>query len=282
MASIDASSAAHQIIELSDTRLSYFEWGSGEPLVLLHHGGPGVTGWSNFSGNLDDFSGYRMLLVDMPGYGDSEIVNEDGGPYASLASKAIAELIDRLGVGPVDLLGHSLGGSVAMRVAVDFPDRLRRLVLVAPTGANARLFTAKPMEGTRLVLGYYPEPTLEKMRAIVSAFLFDPNNPAVDDIAQALYNASLDPRAIAGHRRVLDHHRYPPSSLTREDLERINAATLLIWGRDDRFVGIDDALLFLSGISDCRLMLLTKCGHAPQSDQPKAFATHVKAFLQEE
>ena len=168
-----------------------------------------------------------------------------------------------------------------MRLAADFPDRVRRLVLVAPTGANAGLFTAKPMEGARLVLGYYPEPTYEKMRAIVSAFLFDPNNPAVDDIAQGLYNASLAPRAIAGHRRVTDH-RYPSSSLTREDLDRINAATLLVWGRDDRFVGTDDALVFLAALNDCRLMLLTKCGHAPQSDQPKAFATHVKAFLQEQ
>src|SRR5262249_51875958 len=152
MADIDASHATQRIVELSETRLSYFEWGSGEPLVLLHHGGPGVTGWSNFSANLADFDGYRMVLVDMPGDGDSAIVEDRGSSYGSLATRAVAELVDELGVGPVHVLGHSLGGSVAMRLAAEHPDRVRRLVLVAPTGAGAGLFTAKPMEGTRLVL----------------------------------------------------------------------------------------------------------------------------------
>jgi 2-hydroxy-6-oxonona-2,4-dienedioate hydrolase/4,5:9,10-diseco-3-hydroxy-5,9,17-trioxoandrosta-1(10),2-diene-4-oate hydrolase len=268
-------------VDLSDTRLAYYESGAGEPFVLLHHGGPGVTGLNNFGGNLGDFEGSRMFLPDLPGYGDSEILRDEGGSYDSIAAKAICELIDELALGPVNLLGHSVGGSVAMQLAISSPERVRKLVLVAPTGVASGLFTPRPMEAVQVVRAYFPEPTYEKMRDIVSVFYFDPTDPSLDDVARALYEATLDPKTVAGHHRVTDT-RYPRSVFTRETLGRIRAPTLLVWGRDDRFVGVDDALTLLAAINDCRLLLLPRCGHAPQVDQRGAFAAHVGAFLREE
>jgi pimeloyl-ACP methyl ester carboxylesterase len=282
MTAATAQSAMPSRLDTATASIAYYERGAGEPFVLLHGGGPGASGWSNFRGNVGDFEGsYRVILPDLPGFGDSELTTDAGRSYLVEASTAVVGLIEGLGLGPIALLGNSLGGAVAARLAIEHPNLVSRLVLMGAAGARSSLFTPSPMEGVKLLMSYYPDPTYERMRSLVRAFVYDDSDPIYDQIAQSRYEASLEPKRVSGYRRVSDH-RYPPNVLTRDDLSQVRCPTMLIWGRDDRFVGVDDALSFLAGINDARLLLLPKCGHWVQAERPAAFAAHLNAFLKEE
>jgi pimeloyl-ACP methyl ester carboxylesterase len=273
---------APQSFEATTATIAYRERGTGPPFLLLHGGGPGASGWSNFRNNLADFQdAFRVILPDMPGFGDSELTDDGGRSYLVEASTAIAELIAGLGLGRVALLGNSLGGAVATRLAIDHPDLVDRLVLMGAAGGRSSLFTPSPMEGVKQLMSYYPDPTYERMRTLVRTFVYNDSDPVYDDIAQARFEASLDPKRIAGYRRVSDP-RYPQNVVSREDMAGVRCPTLLVWGRDDRFVGVDDALTYLAGIDDARLLLLPKCGHWVQAERPAVFAAHLTAFLKEE
>src|SRR5690554_6731273 len=106
--------------------LHYHEAGEGQPLVMLHGSGPGVSGWSNFGDNLDAFSAaHRTLIVDQPGFGRSPVPTMDR-PYGDIAADAVVGLLDELGIEQTDLLGNSMGGATAVRIALAHPERVRR------------------------------------------------------------------------------------------------------------------------------------------------------------
>src|SRR5215472_13807670 len=110
--------------------LHYEEAGAGEvPVVMLHGGGPGASGASNFGPNLPVFAErFRTILVDQPGFGKSDKPPVTGN-YFTFAATALAGLLDELRIDRVLLVGNSLGGGTAVRFALDYPERAGRLVL---------------------------------------------------------------------------------------------------------------------------------------------------------
>src|ERR1700745_231752 len=122
--------------------LHYEEAGTGQglPVVMLHGGGPGASGLSNFRRNLPVFAErFRTLVVDPPGYGKSDKPPVQGHVFA-FAADALAVLLDELGIDRVHLVGNSLGGGTAVRFALNFPDRVGRLVLMGPGGLSLNAF----------------------------------------------------------------------------------------------------------------------------------------------
>src|SRR5262249_22282602 len=118
---------------------------------------------------------------------------------------------------------------------------------------------------------------LDKMRAIVTAFLSDPSIVDIEAIAKARYEETLKPGGAVGNARIA---RDRPRGLrvTPDELATIKTQTLLIWGRDDRFVGVDDALQFLASLPNARLLLLSNCGHWVQVERRADFIAQVRAF----
>ena len=101
--------------------------GAGLPLVMLHGGGPGASSWSNFGPALPHFAAnFRTLLVDQPGFGSSDKPPVVGNFYRHSADHVV-RMLDELGVDRVHLLGNSLGGGTAVRLALTHPDRVGRL-----------------------------------------------------------------------------------------------------------------------------------------------------------
>ena len=155
-------------------RLHYHEAGpadpDGPPVVLLHGGGPGASGWSNFGRNLPVFAGrFRTLLVDQPGFGQSDRPPVTGN-YFTFAADALAGLLKTLGIERVHLLGNSLGGGTAVRFALNYPDRAGRLVLMAPGGLSLNVFSPDPTEGIKRLSRFAaaPGPSRDKMAAFLS------------------------------------------------------------------------------------------------------------------
>src|SRR4051794_25748471 len=108
--------------------LHYHEAGDGPPLLLLHGSGPGVSAWANFRGNLPVFAAhFRTLALDMPGFGKS--YSSEGNPMMS-APPAVIDFLDGLGLGSIPILGNSMGGNIAARIASGNPERVSRLVTI--------------------------------------------------------------------------------------------------------------------------------------------------------
>src|SRR5919197_5539267 len=140
---------------------------------MLHGGGPGASAWSNFGRNLPVFAQrYRTILVDQPGFGDSD-KPEITKQYFTFSADALLALLDKLGVERVHLVGNSLGGGTAVRFALRHPDRADRLVLMGPGGLSLNVFAADPTEGVKRLMefGRPPGPTKEKLAAFLKTLV---------------------------------------------------------------------------------------------------------------
>jgi 4,5:9,10-diseco-3-hydroxy-5,9,17-trioxoandrosta-1(10),2-diene-4-oate hydrolase len=257
---------------------------AGEDVVLLlHGGGPGASAWSNFGRNLPVFAErFRALMVDMPGFGQSD-APEIKGNYFTFAARAVAALLDELGIEQVHLVGNSLGGGVATRFALSFPDRAGRLVLMGPGGLSLNAFAPDPTEGVRRLMefGAPPGPSREKMAAFLRTLVFD-QRLITDELIDERYRYASDPRSLAAMAAM-------GASFFGEDAEdgmlwreahRLRHRVLLIWGREDRVNPLDGALVALKQIRRAQLHVFSGCGHWAQLEKFDEFNRLAISFLE--
>src|SRR5271166_1150563 len=127
--------ASGRIIRAAGRDIFVVEVGEGPPLLMLHGGGPGATGMSNFSRNIPTLADrFRVIAPDMPGYGRSSKGLDRKDPFGELA-RAMLGFMDALGLDKAHVLGNSLGGACALRIALEAP-ALDRLDLLGPGGID--------------------------------------------------------------------------------------------------------------------------------------------------
>jgi 4,5:9,10-diseco-3-hydroxy-5,9,17-trioxoandrosta-1(10),2-diene-4-oate hydrolase len=262
------------------------EAGEGPVLVMLHGGGPGASAVSNYHQNLPALTRQlRVVLPDQPGYGDSfrpTTADLEARSITEVAVDAVFQSLDALGIEEFHLLGNSLGGATAIAMAQAQPDRVRKLVLMAP-GGGWLPFGPTPTEGQKEMFRYYlgSGPSEKKMANFIRTMVFDHKQFGAD-VVKARYEASLEPshaefylalNASFTQRRGMD-------PLWR-DLHKIKAPTLLLWGRDDRTITFDGAQIMLKQIRDVQLHVFGGCGHWVQLERQHEFERLVGDFLEE-
>jgi len=277
--------------EAAGMRLHYHEAGpagsSGGPVVvMLHGGGPGASAWSNFGRNLPVFSGgFRTLMVDQPGFGRSAKPAVTGN-YFTFAADAVCGLLDELGIGRVHLVGNSLGGGTAMRFALRFPERVSRLVLMAPGGLGLNVFAPDPTEGVQRLMEFAapPGPSREKMAAFLRTLVFD-QRLVTDELVDERYAAASDPESIAA-LASMGASFYDPAcaedGMLWREAHRLRRPVLLIWGREDRVNPLDGALVALKLIRRAELHVFGGCGHWAQLEKFDEFNRLAISFLEGE
>lgn len=265
-------------------RLHYEEAGQGTAVVMLHGGGPGASGTSNFGPNLPVFAErFRTLVVDQPGYGKSD-KPEIKGNYFTFAADALAALLDELGIGRVHLVGNSLGGGTAVRFALSNPGRAGRLVLMGPGGLSLNVFAPDPTEGVRRLAEFAapPGPSREKMAAFLRTLVFD-QRLVTEELIDERYAAACDPdslRAMASMgASFFDPASYEEGLLWRE-AHRLRNRVLLIWGREDRVNPVDGALVAMKMIRRAQLHVFGGCGHWVQLEKADEFNRLAIGFLE--
>ena len=260
-------------------KLHYHDAGSGPVVIMLHGGGPGASGWSNFNRNVGPFvdAGYRVLLVDCPGFGRSDPIVADV-QRGLFNARAVKGLMDRLDIAQVSLVGNSMGGASAMNFALEYPQRLGKMVLMGPGGLGPSIVQPMPLEGVRCMFQLYREPTYDNYLRMLDVFVYDPK-AITEDLRQSRW------QAIQGS---LVHLQNFGASMAKVPLAswdvsprapEMKAPTLLVWGRDDRFVPLDHALKLLYTLPDAQLHVLPRCGHWAQWEQADAFNRLVIDFL---
>jgi pimeloyl-ACP methyl ester carboxylesterase len=262
-------------VQAGAVRIHYGEAGAGPPVICLHGTGPGADAWTNFrlnAGALADH--HRTLLVDLPRFGRSEKVVVKG-PRLDYLSGAIRAFMDALGLARAHFVGNSMGGQVALKLAIDTPERVGRMVLVAPAPIGHSVFAPMPTETVRMIADYYggEGPSYEKMRRLMRSLVYDPASLS-EEVVRARYQASVDPETIAANKGPHWAHQ----SLEHE-LDRARCPVLLVWGQDDRASPLDHALVMLRKMPQARLHVFGRCGHSVQLEHPVEFNRLALDFL---
>ncbi|MBI1684112.1 alpha/beta fold hydrolase [Caulobacter hibisci] len=247
---------------------------------MLHGGGPGATGPSNYSRNLAALSqSYRLLIPDMPGYGGSTKGVSRSDPFGDLAG-AMLELLDGLGVKRAHAIGNSLGGACALRLALDHPDRVDRLVLMGPGGVDTT--RSLPTKGLQKLLNYYKGdgPSLEKLRAFIDDLVYEPSD-IPDTLLRERYEASIDPETVASPPLMRPKgFKLRDVDFTRDPrLAGLNNPVLVLWGQDDRVNRPSGGTSLIRRLPNADLHLFSRTGHWVQWERADTFNAITLAFL---
>ncbi|KAF1039844.1 alpha/beta fold hydrolase [Burkholderia sp. Ac-20384] len=267
-------------VKTRDWQLHYHEAGSGHPVILLHGSGPGATGWSNFSGNIDALAKqFHVYAVDMPGWGQSDSATVEQLDHVDAA----IQFMDALGIERAAFVGNSMGGQTSLRLATEYPERITHLVTMGPpVGRMPTLFGAGdgPSEGLKVLIQAYRDPSPEHMRRLVEIMVYDKARFATPELCQARSDAALlRPEHLSNYVAGLPGGAPLPKWVKPELLPAIKTPTLLIHGRDDRVVSFETSLYLLANIPDSRLVLLNRCGHWAMIEHPDEFNRLVADFI---
>lgn len=267
---------APTIARVGDLDISYHEIGSGPPLLMLHGTGPGASGWSNFRRTAPAFADrYRVIVPDLPRYGRSSKVPIQG-PRLTVLSGIIAGFCEAIGATGANIIGNSMGGQVAMKLAIDRPELVRRLVVIGSPPLGPSVMGPSPAEAIRLIEGYYrgSGPSIDKMRQLLTTLVYDPAL-VTDEVVRDRYESSVTPETIEANKAPL----WEKESLEGQ-LDRLTAPILIVWGQDDRAAPLDIALRMLRELPDGRLLVFSRCGHWAQVEREAEFNQAVGSFFE--
>jgi len=240
------------------------------PGVLLLHGlGANGTSWSL---QLDALisAGFRPIAADLPGFGQSSY-DGCGWSFKRVAA-LLAELVTRLDAAPVHLVGLSMGGVVSQQFALDYPQHVRKLILVSTFSAlQPRNFSQWFYFFQRFLVVHILG--LEQQAKLVSKRVFpNPEHAALRRMAEEQI-ASADPRAYRAAMRCLGLFD------SRKRLGLLKAPALIVSGADDSTVPLARQKMLAELIPGARQVVIPNAGHAPAIDQAEIFNRHLLEFL---
>jgi 2-hydroxy-6-oxo-6-(2'-aminophenyl)hexa-2,4-dienoate hydrolase len=263
-------------VDAGGVRTHYLEAGQGEPLILLHGGGAGADSVGNWKSTISQFSRhFRTLAMDMVGFGETGKPDPASFAYSQSARvQHLRDFLDAVNIQRASIVGNSMGGATAIGLAVDDPQRVKRLVLMGSAGLNTSLHA-----DLMPVINY--DFTREGMVRLIRALTnerFVPDPGLVDYRLQK----SLEPQTRAAYGATMKWIKeqgglfYPPQFIAR-----VACPTLVINGKDDKVVPLANAYRFLELIPDSWGYIVPHCGHWAMMERPREFVRACLEFLRE-
>jgi pimeloyl-ACP methyl ester carboxylesterase len=266
-----------RFLDARGSRLRYLVAGEGEPLVLVHGLGGAAANWLALAPLL--LPGWRLIVPELPGHGGSSPL--PAAPSLSPYADRLGLLLEHEGATPAAVVGHSLGGAVALRLALRRPESVSALVLAAAAGISS---TARSARYALTITGILkpgrkiaPHRRRVARSALLKRLVFgrwgasDP--PALPpEVVEAL---------LAGPARHTDTVS-AATALVRDDLrpelERISCPVLVLWGARDNQLPVDDAFDYARRLR-APLRVIADCGHLLIVERPAACADAITGFL---
>lgn len=259
-----------------DARVRYLTAGEGDAVVLVHGLGGAAENWVELAPELA--RRHRVIVPDLPGHGFSEPTGRAGdlGPYAD----AVLAVCAAEGVERAIVVGHSLGGVVAIRLALARPELVRGLVLCSPAGITSSTRAARIAIAVSAAIqpGRMVAPFRHRLarRAWYRTFVF--GRYFASDAA------AISPRATVGFLDGPARHtdmRGAGRALVADDprlvLEGVRAPSLVLWGARDPQLPLDDAFEYTRRLR-ARLRVIADCGHLAIGERPDACLDAIEAF----
>jgi pimeloyl-ACP methyl ester carboxylesterase len=255
-------------------KTNYLEAGKGDPVVLIHGSGPGVTSYANWRLVLPALAeNFRVVAPDMVGFGFSERPANIEYGVQTWADQVVG-LMDTLELPKVHLVGNSFGGAIALRIAAQHPDRVGKLVLMGSMGVPFPI-----TEGLERVWGY--EPSFENMRKVLDVFAYS-RELVNDELAEVRYRGSIQPGFQESFAAMFPapRQRWVEAKCTPEDdIRRLPHRTLIVHGREDQVIPVQTSLRLMELIDNADLSVFSHCGHWSMIERTKDFNRIVSEFF---
>lgn len=272
--------STYRLIQTEDYRIQINEAGEGHPILLIHGGGPGATGWANFAPNVPALSqDHRCIAVTMPGWGESSPQSVATGRDGV---EAILQLLDTLEIDKAALVGNSMGGAMSVHFTAQHPERVSHLVTMGlgnPAGVNILTPAGMP-EGIRALVEAYADPSHATIKRLVQVMCFD-QGFASDELIEARLRVAL--QYPEHNRNWLEIMRSgPPMTIPgsiMESLAKSDVPAMFIHGRDDRTCHFEGSLTLVAVMSNARMVLINRCGHWAQLEHAQEFNRLVDGFV---
>ena len=271
-----------KFLELHGDRVAYRDDGDGEVLLLIHGMAGSSDTWRSVIPQLS--KKFRVIAPDLLGHGESAKPRSD----YSLGAFAVflRDLLDELGVSQATVVGHSLGGGVAMQFVYQHPDYIKRLVLISSGGLGPdvglmlRLLSAP---GAELVLPIVaPKPVLtvgNKLRSwLRAAGIQSPRGAELWSAYSSLSDPETRQSFLRTLRSVVDYRGQAVSALNRLGL-RTDLPVMAIWGERDNIIPVHHAHAAHEARTDTRLELLPHVGHFAQVEAPNEVVELIEDFI---
>lgn len=264
----------------ADLNIHYNDTEAGDEVVVMLHGsGPGASGWANFNRNIQPLTdaGYRVILMDCPGWSKSDTIVNDGS-RSHLNARVLKGLVDALGLNKIHIIGNSMGGHSAVAFTLDYPEHVDKLILMGGGTGGGSLFTPMPAEGIKRIGKLYREPNMDNLKEMMDIFVYDTSN-----LTEELFQTRLD--NILARKDHLENFVASTKANPKQfpdvghRLGEIRNETLIVWGRDDRFVPMDTGIRLVNGIQRSELHIFNRCGHWVQWEYADKFNRMVLDFL---
>jgi pimeloyl-ACP methyl ester carboxylesterase len=268
-------------VDVDGIRVHYQQAGAehAPAMVLIHGFASSTLVWSNVFLKLAE-AGYRVIALDMLGYGYS--AKPRNGEYTIAGqAKLLVRLLDRLGIPRAIFVGSSYGGAVAATCALDYADRVERLILVGAVNNNRPLaFTLMRLFGSR-VFGDVVSPLLIGSRRLLRRRMktvYDRHSWVLDE--RRVDARHLPLRAAGTQRAIIRTVRGWDAERISRDAHLITQPTLLLWGENDSEIPLADGERLHQEIPGSRLVVFLNCGHIPHEEYPEAFTNVVTDFCE--
>lgn len=261
--------------DVAGIRLHYNEAGSGPALICTHGGGPGANAWDNSKYVFGDLSQhFRTILLDCPGYGESQKgVSRGGIPMDIFIARLLRDFMDTVGIDRAHQYGSSQFANAALRFGIEYPDRVGKIVVQSSEfGPHP---PGEPRPGIKSLISFAQEPSLEKMDTIFRNFTPREEYRPPELIA-ARYQKALTPGHLESRRE------FPNASNTdlTEELSRLQTEVLYVCGNGDGMIPVECALDALKMIPRSRAVIWgDRSGHFVIAEHSLEYARIVTDFL---
>lgn len=263
-------------IQTGAFQTNYHDVGQGFPVVLLHGSGPGVTAWANWNKVFpllkEDF---RVIAPDMVGFGFTQRPADPVFNMNVWVQQTI-DLFDALGIEKANLVGNSFGGALALTMAIKYPQRVNRLVLMGSMGVSFPI-----TYGLDRVWGYTPSEA--NMEELLELFTYD-HSFATKELIKTRYESSMQPGFQESFSAMFPAPRQQGvegMAGNQNYIRNIPHETLIIHGREDRVIPLENSLQLLQLIDKAQLHVFGHCGHWTQIEHTEEFARLVGDFFKE-
>ncbi|MBW1298716.1 alpha/beta fold hydrolase [Aquimarina litoralis] len=277
-------------VEVDGMMVHYTDQGSGVPIVLLHGSGGSLHTWEGWANTLK--ANYRVISIDLPAFGLT-------GPHIRGAyaiedyTKFLYDFVNKLELKSFHLAGNSLGGGIAWSFALDYPEKVKKLLLLDASGYRSKP-KKQTTENKKKKGSSFSVFRLARIPVINKIFLyFTPKFIIRNNLEQVYYDDSKVTDALVkqyhdfalreGNRQAfMDRLTMKRGKDTSHKLKEINNPTLILWGENDRWISVKAAYKFDEDIPNSKLVIMKETGHLPMEEKPEESVKIAMDFLSDD
>ena len=268
-----------QYIKLNSINIRYWNMGEGEPIILLHGGNSCIEIWSF---NIIELAKhYRVYAFDLVGHGLSDKPKAD---YSlDYQVNFLQRLMDALCIDRATLIGNSMGGSIALKFAIRFAERVNKLVLISSFGLGREIDLFKRILAIFPFLVNFSSPSRLGAKAALSSCVYDAKFPPEwIELSYQYFQLPNKKRTLKSMIKTNFNFwglRYEVFEPIVTQLKNITVPTLIFWGKQDRVIPVKHANIAAKEIPNSYLHVFDRCGHWAQVEYPDKFNQITLDFL---